>query len=82
MNEKRIPLPKENPMPQYVIRDLENLKRPGPSIKEIHYSVANTILNSEHVAANVRSLDRKTGQFEIVLTGTIDRSALENEPGR
>jgi hypothetical protein len=66
-------------MPTFMLRDIENLKRSGASIQDIHYNLTNTILNSDSVAANVRTLDKTTGQFEIVLTGTISRSLLDRE---
>lgn len=68
-------------MSKFMLRDIENLKRAGSSVQDIHYNLANTVLNSDNIAANVRTLDKKTGQFEIVLTGTIDKSVLEREMG-
>ncbi len=67
-------------MPNFSLRDIENLKRTG-SIQEIQYNLVSTLVNSDNVAANVRTLDKKTGQFEIVLTGTISRSILDREMG-
>ena len=66
-------------MSTFMFRDLEKLKRTGASIQDIHYSLSNTILNSDSVAANVRTLDRNSGQFEIVLTGTINKNVLDKE---
>ncbi len=66
-------------MATFRLRDLENLKRSGISIQDIHFNVSNTILNSEDVSANIRTLDRDTGKFEIVLTGTIARNVLEKD---
>ena len=66
-------------MAMFTLNDLENLKRTGTSVQEIHYNLSNAILNSETVAANVRTIDKATGQFEIVLTGTIGRKALTQE---
>jgi hypothetical protein len=68
-------------MSKFMLRDIENLKRAGSSVQDIHYNLANTVLNSDNIAANVRTLDKKTGQFEIVLTGTIDKSVLDREMG-
>jgi hypothetical protein len=68
-------------MSKFMLRDIENLKRAGSSVQDIHYNLANTVLNSDNIAANVRTLDKKTGQFEIVLTGTIDKSVLDRETG-
>ena len=66
-------------MPMFMLKDLENLRRTGASVQEIHYNLSNAILNSETVAANVRTLDQTSGQFEIVLTGTISHKALQRE---
>ena len=64
--------------PNFSLRDTENLKRTG-SIQEIQYNLVSTLEHSEHVAANVRTLDRKTGQFKNVLTGTISKAVLEKK---
>jgi hypothetical protein len=66
-------------MPTFMLKDLENLRRTGASVQEIHYNLSNAILNSEAVAANVRTLDPTSGQFEIVLTGTISHKTLAQE---
>ena len=64
-------------MAAFWMKDLENLKRTGTNVQDIHYNLSNAILNSEMCAADVRTLDRNTGKFEIVLTGTISKTALE-----
>jgi hypothetical protein len=66
-------------MAMFTLNDLENLKRTGTSVQDIHYNLSNAILSSETVAANVRTIDKATGQFEIVLTGTIGHKALAKE---
>lgn len=66
-------------MPKFTLNDLENLKRTGASVQEIHYNLSNAILSSETVAANVRTLDPNSGKFEIVLTGTISQKMLQTE---
>jgi hypothetical protein len=66
-------------MPTFKMSDLENLKRVGANPQEIHYNLSNAILNSDTIAANVRTLDQVSGHFEIVLTGTIGRKLLEQE---
>jgi hypothetical protein len=66
-------------MPKFTLNDLENLKRTGASVQEIHYNLSNAILSSDTVAANVRTLDPNSGKFEIVLTGTIGQKTLLSE---
>ena len=66
-------------MPTFKMSDLENLKRAGVNLQEIHYNLSNAILNSDNVAANVRTLDQASGHFEIVLTGTIGKRTLDQE---
>jgi len=66
-------------MSTFKLSDLENLKRTGVNPQDIHYNLSNAILNSDSIAANVRTLDRVSGRFEIVLTGTIGRNMLDQE---
>jgi hypothetical protein len=65
-------------MSQFSVKDLEALKRVGTTIQDIHYNVSNTILSADSCAADVRTLNKNTGQFEIVLTGTISKLWLED----
>lgn len=63
---------------KFQVGDLEAIRKPGVSIRDIRQKVDDTIEASSTLAASVRALDKATGNYEIVLTGTIDHKFLPN----
>ena len=65
-------------MASFSFSDLENLKRSGATVSDIHYRLSNTILNSDVLRTEVKTIDRNSGKYEIVVTGTISKPTLEH----
>lgn len=65
---------------KFNVGDLEPIRKPGVSIRDIRQKVDDTIEASSTLAASVRALDKATGNYEIVLTGTIDHKFLPTPP--
>ena len=66
-------------MGYFTPQDIESLKRNGTSMENVHYTLSNTIVHSDNVMAEVKKLDRDSGRFEILLSGTISRDFIKNE---
>ena len=63
-------------MPNFSVKDLEDLKRSGSEPSKVRTNVTHAMENSEKISADVRNIDPDTGQYEITVRGTLKREFL------
>lgn len=59
-------------MTKFDVRDLEVIKNARLSYSTLKRQLGNMVESSENCRAIVESLNRKTGEYRIVLQGTLD----------
>ncbi len=66
-------------MEKFIIDKLESLRKTGLTMDNIRQNVSDAINHSERCSADVRTLNTKNGQYEIVLTGTLKKESWPKE---
>ena len=59
-------------MTNFNIRDLEIIRNANLSTSTLRRQISNMLESSDNCRAIVESLDRKTGEYRIVLQGTLE----------
>ncbi|HEY7728859.1 MAG TPA: hypothetical protein VID50_10445 [Candidatus Eisenbacteria bacterium] len=60
-------------MPRFRIHDLNTIERTPTSPATLRNKISEMILNSVNARAKVELVNPETGEYRIVLQGTIDR---------
>ncbi len=60
-------------MPRFRIHDLNSIERTPTSPATLRNKISEMILNSVNARAKVELVNPETGEYRIVLQGTIDR---------
>ncbi len=60
-------------MPRFRIQDIQGLENAPTSAGSLRSKVGEMIVNSTNFRAKVDSLNPETGEYRIVLQGSIDR---------
>ena len=66
-------------MPRFRLQDLPSLETSPTSPASLGAKVGDLIVHSVSAVAQVELLDRETGEYRVVLQGTLD---LDNPPPR
>ncbi|PYT10598.1 MAG: hypothetical protein DMF51_17985 [Acidobacteria bacterium] len=59
-------------MPRYRLHDLPALEASPTSPATLRSKIGDLIIHSLNAAAQVEMLDRETGEYRVVLQGTLD----------
>lgn len=60
-------------MPKFYIDDIRNLEKAPSSPATLKSRVSELLMNSVRANAKVEVVNRETGEYKIVLQGTLDR---------
>ncbi len=60
-------------MPQFRIQDFSALERSPTSPAALRNKLANMLLNSCYANAKVEMINRDTGEYRVVLHGSLDK---------
>ena len=66
-------------MPRFQIQDLQALENAPTSAGSLRSKVGEMIINSTNFRAKVGSVNPETGEYRIVLEGTLDREDTKFE---
>jgi hypothetical protein len=66
-------------MPRFKIEDLQTLESFPSSPGSLRSKLAEMIINSTACRASVQSIDKQTGEYRVVLQGTLDKEEAKWE---
>ncbi len=66
-------------MPRFRIQDLQGLENAPTSAGSLRSKVGEMIINSTNFRAKVGSVNPETGEYRIVLEGTLDKEDTQFE---
>jgi hypothetical protein len=59
-------------MPRFRVQDLQSLERSPTSPGSLRLKIGELLVQSVSAVAEVQMLDRETGEYRVVLHGTLD----------
>jgi len=65
-------------MPRFHLDDFKSLENTPTSAATLRSKISEVITNSVHARAKVESMNPETGEFRVVLQGTLDLEAWKS----
>jgi hypothetical protein len=60
-------------MSKFQVRDFRSLEEAPSSPETLQVKVGDMLVNSTHARVKVESLNRETGEYRVVLQGTLEK---------
>jgi hypothetical protein len=65
-------------MSPFKIQDLRNLESAPSNPAQLSTKVGEMILSSKHISAKVENVNAETGEYRLVLQGTLDKETTKS----
>jgi hypothetical protein len=66
-------------MPRFRLQDLPSLETSPTSPATLRMKIGELLIHSVNAAARVEIVDKETGEYRVVLQGTLDQEELKFE---